>query len=247
MAPRVALVLVLGGCSQIFGLDRPAGPDAPPDTDTDFDSWPDAKDNCAGITNRGQEDDDKDGVGNVCDPRPGEFDLVVAQDLFLDAAGTAWTTLGTWTKKPGAWQSPPSADGGSLIYGTQLRLTKPAIQVGFTIDDIDANAQAEIQIHLDDTVGVSDCTLRHEPNSGDTMLLHAAGMTGTNNLSALGSGTSYVTTFSRSIDVTKCSLGDLESIQIPNDTADELTPLVRIVLDDMQVTIHHVTIYQVKL
>lgn len=40
----------------------------PPPPDTDSDGVIDAQDNCVNVPNSGQEDDDQDGVGNLCDP-----------------------------------------------------------------------------------------------------------------------------------------------------------------------------------
>jgi len=51
--------------------DRPCGSSGcylpPSDTDADLDGIPDTIDNCPAVTNSGQNDDDQDGVGNVCD------------------------------------------------------------------------------------------------------------------------------------------------------------------------------------
>ncbi len=79
----VGLVL-LAGCDYVLGLERNPPdvlPDAPEtdaavgcwtnnrqDHDEDGDRRMDGCDNCPGVFNAQQEDDDGDGVGNRCDP-----------------------------------------------------------------------------------------------------------------------------------------------------------------------------------
>ena len=39
--------------------------------DTDLDGFDDGADNCPALFNPDQRDDDRDGLGNTCDPTPG--------------------------------------------------------------------------------------------------------------------------------------------------------------------------------
>ena len=83
----VALAPLVAGCSQIFGLDRPApagdahAGDAPRDTlipdvmnDRDGDGVMDLADNCPDDFNPDQGDEDTDTVGDPCDPCPVDSD-----------------------------------------------------------------------------------------------------------------------------------------------------------------------------
>ena len=64
----LALLGLLAGCNQVFGLVQTAPAPAP---DTDGDGVPDDSDNCPLAPNPDQADSDGDGVGDACDLCPG--------------------------------------------------------------------------------------------------------------------------------------------------------------------------------
>lgn len=97
---KLALLVGLAGCNQIFGND-PVQVGSPPDADLchvppidpryhdeDGDLTPDVCDNCPTVQNGAQADDDHDGVGNECDPDPAAAN-VIATFLPFTAADTS--------------------------------------------------------------------------------------------------------------------------------------------------------------
>jgi hypothetical protein len=67
---RLALLLSLAACNQVFGVERTMRIDAFVEVDNDNDGVPDIADNCVGVYNPTQSDKDHDGVGDACDNCP---------------------------------------------------------------------------------------------------------------------------------------------------------------------------------
>src|SRR5687767_2691502 len=62
-----ALLVVLGACNQVFGLDETTVIETQPPPDQDGDGVEDAIDNCLLIANPTQNDEDSDTFGDECD------------------------------------------------------------------------------------------------------------------------------------------------------------------------------------
>jgi hypothetical protein len=159
----LGLLLTLGACSQVFGLDEPirATPDAPGGgTDTDTDGVPDSTDRCPLVADN-QHDEDGDGIGDRCDNCPLEMNpdqdnadgdglgdvcdsLTNAFDCTAHIGGVM--TLDGWTPITGAWtvdngdlvfEQAVGANSGIIISSTSY--TKPYVVIGAQLTSIQAD------------------------------------------------------------------------------------------------------------
>jgi hypothetical protein len=133
----LAILLACSGCETVFPLD--VDPDAPPvlecpplvaGFDEDNDSVDDSVDTCPTIFNNQADDDDADGVGNLCDLHPGAggvADSVVCFFPFRDPSELDRLRLGS-----DDWE----VSNGSAIQGTAKgtdSLILPPLPAGATI------------------------------------------------------------------------------------------------------------------
>jgi hypothetical protein len=171
MVARTTLlvVLVVGGCDRVFGLDHPTddvdGLDVPTDAscaaadDEDGDCIVDARDNCPGASNPDQLDDGEgelaDGVGDACDPDPDQpGDRVLRFYSFLDSIdATDWVQAGDrWRFEPGHAVHGDLADPlAHLEHARDLASNELAIEAGFVFRGWDVDAR--IGIWLDNSPG----------------------------------------------------------------------------------------------
>ena len=114
---RWLALLALGGCTQVFGLEKtelghPCWDTAQGPHDDDGDGIVDGCDICPGIADPEQRDDDFDNVGDACDPHPGTADRIAFFDPFAGAQlDVRWQPYGA----QGSWEI-----GGDMLTQTVL-------------------------------------------------------------------------------------------------------------------------------
>jgi len=123
-----AVWLAATGCDRLFHLEPTHLPDAAAcaTPDEDGDCIVDQLDNCPGLANPDQTDDDMDGVGNICDPDE------TSQQVRLSFSPFTGADLSSWQASTPAWTIDPAA--GVVRHGTAI---DTSLFGQNTIEDID--------------------------------------------------------------------------------------------------------------
>lgn len=165
--------MLLAGCNQVFGLDKtaPRGPDAaidapPSSDDEDGDGFANESDNCPGVYNPDQTDQDGDLVGDVCDPHPATKGDHIVQAEYFNGPTTTWTpdTVAHWQfDGSGSYVTTgaPETTVANMTWTVVPTVTAPTLEVGITIV---ANTDTTPRLHflegdLEITNDVADCYL----------------------------------------------------------------------------------------
>lgn len=246
-------LLLVAGCDTLLKLQPVSAPDAPeaPDAFVDFDSDGDHKldgdDNCPAIANADQLDADMDGIGDACDPHPGQHDVVVSSDLF-HVAPTTWTAFGAWTASDGAWTSPPATTGGTLAFAPRT-LNEPAFQIGFTLlayDDA-AGVAENLEIALDAGADYGNCDFRHDPGTSTPyqIVMHSQNGTPYTSMAVppYAIGTRYIGTYARGAPTSTCNAEGVTDMRGDDVTQFSTTPSLKAL--HLQVQLDSIVIYQV--
>lgn len=144
-------VIAAAGCNRAFDLEETALRDAMPDVncatvmpDEDSDCVADDADNCPGIPNTDQIDQDRDGVGDACDPRLGRAgDTILLFDGFNDPAMSKqrWRDVETtqpnqFVFEPGRVRQMGITDSFSVLQSTTpIDHDEVTVELGFDLVD----------------------------------------------------------------------------------------------------------------
>lgn len=209
MIPAALLLMLLGGCEIVLGLDQvhtQAGSGAcdPNSHDEDADGIPDCMDVCPGIKDD-QTDSDGDGVGDACDPQPGKPDTLLTFYAFDRADELAQFTPfgGHWTVQDDALINDEStSDQEDHLLEGATRGAPIAIEAGVTVDSIQPTPPSGLAYAVAIEYRTSEldeysCAIRRKLDVNDNVLDQVEAYTPTSSTSQplanskLGPGAAY--------------------------------------------------------
>jgi hypothetical protein len=173
-----AALVFAAGCDWAFGIHGTTlstidadpcklTPDDPAFRDEDGDLHDNLCDNCPGVYNPQQQDGDKDGVGDACDPHPTTpGDHLVAAEFF-DGATYSWIpdSAGNWQLDGNGsliTTPPPQATQVSMQLNVVPPINAPTIELGMTVvQEADASLMLdrELDLTLDIPTDTAECML----------------------------------------------------------------------------------------
>ena len=178
-APHVVLV-ALAGCNQVYELEPTkvrlfdAYVD---DNDEDEDLVVNSADNCPGIVNKEQRDDDDDGLGDECDPRPTQRgDFFIARQFFNDPVTdpSDWAVTTNWRFEPGHIFQPTLGATATLYSNLIPDARQIMIEIGATAINWNNVTQHGLRLGIDEPGGYT-CTLTDSPSQGNVYLTGGGG------------------------------------------------------------------------
>ncbi|HSK04174.1 MAG TPA: thrombospondin type 3 repeat-containing protein [Kofleriaceae bacterium] len=118
-------------------LDNCVGVANASQADEDRDLHGDACDNCPPFANPTQLDRDGDGVGDLCDPYPTiAGDRITLFEGFEGGIPAGWTRVGSWTAAGGAALAQVGADGRAVLMAPQSGTAHQSVVTALTITGV---------------------------------------------------------------------------------------------------------------
>lgn len=239
----IVLLLAVAACGRenFDGID-------PLEGDFDGDRIDGNTDNCPHIFNDSQLDTDVDGVGDACDPRPGDAgDVLAGIGIFGQSIGDWAPDIGTnWNLDGGYLTTTPTPDETMARLSLTAVGARATVQFAFAPTDYGAYSNENVTIRLAGTGEMWTCLLANI--SGNGIDRHELVPTGqiSQGMYFPHVAVSSVTpvTMSRATDTASCSVGGT-LVVYPYAYTDQTTTQVTIEVLRLQVALSYAAVYTV--